>query len=110
MSKKIITDLDILTVAYWDSKKEANDFLERIKSGEFDMHVPYLIFDLLSKWRHNRLSEERLSCQARFNLPQFIKIFKKFYSHLFFNHICQFDAINLFNVFFALHFNYYNRT
>ena len=58
MKRKIITDLDILTVAYWDEKKEANDFLNRIKSNEFELYVPYLLFDLLSKWSHRGLSEK----------------------------------------------------
>ena len=58
MKVKIIIDLDILTVAYWDKKKEAYDFLDRIKLGEFKLHVPYLLYDLLSNWKFKALSEK----------------------------------------------------
>lgn len=56
--KKILIDLDVVTVAEWDGNENAVQFLNRVKSGEFELYVPYLIFDLLSKWDYEKLSKK----------------------------------------------------
>lgn len=53
--KKIIIDLDVVTVAFWDKKEDAIKFLERIKSGEFVLYTPFIITELVSKWKHEPL-------------------------------------------------------
>jgi len=55
MIKKILIDLDVVTVAFWDKKDEAIEFLNRIKSGEFMLYIPFIILDLLAKWKHESL-------------------------------------------------------
>ena len=55
--KKIIVDLDVVTVAFWDKKDEAK-LIERIKSGIFAMLTPYIILEHLSKWNHRKLADE----------------------------------------------------
>jgi len=55
--KKILTDLDVLTVALWDEKKEAMEFLQRIKSGEFDLYTPYVLLEVVGKWKHEKLRD-----------------------------------------------------
>ena len=59
--KKILTDLDVVTVAFWDKKEMAIKFLERIKSEEFVLYTPFIITDLVAKWKHERLRSEILS-------------------------------------------------
>lgn len=57
-SKKIIVDLDIITVAKWDKSVEgtvARRFTNRIKKGEFHVSTPYVIFDLINEWKHTSL-------------------------------------------------------
>lgn len=58
MAKKILIDLDVVTVAFWDKNKDAESFLERVKSGELEVVTPYILLDLLSKWKHDKLSEK----------------------------------------------------
>jgi len=57
MKKRILIDLDVVTIAKWDSDTDAINFLDRVESGEFELYVPYLIFDLLSKRKYEELSE-----------------------------------------------------
>ena len=57
MKKKIIVDLDVVTLAFWDKKDEAK-LIERIKGGKFDMVVPYILLEHLSKWNYRKLAEE----------------------------------------------------
>lgn len=57
MKKKILVDLDVLTVAFWDKKKEASDFLGRIKNGEFDLYTPYVLLELLGRWKYEKLRD-----------------------------------------------------
>lgn len=37
--KKILIDLDVVTVAFWNRHKEALEFLARLKSGEFELET-----------------------------------------------------------------------
>lgn len=55
---KILIDLDVVTVALWDRNKEAAEFLERAKKGEFELYTPYTLFDTLSKWKNEKLKNE----------------------------------------------------
>ena len=50
MKKKILIDLDVLTVAFWDKKEEAIEFLERAKKGEFVIYTPFAVLDTLSHY------------------------------------------------------------
>lgn len=55
--KKIIVDLDVVTIAFWD-KKDESKLIEGIKSGRFAMLTPYIILEHLSKWNHRKLADE----------------------------------------------------
>lgn len=55
MKKKILIDLDIVTVAEWNSEKNAIKFIGRVKAGEFDVYTSYSLFDLLDKWKYEKL-------------------------------------------------------
>jgi len=57
MKRKILIDLDVLTLAFWDNK-DPGKIIERIKRGEFELYTPYLLLDILSKWRHKTLAEK----------------------------------------------------
>lgn len=57
MKKKILVDLDVTTLAFWDEKDEAN-LIEKVKGGIFFMVTPYIIPEHLSKWKHRKLAEE----------------------------------------------------
>ena len=53
--KKIIIDLDVVTVAEWDKSQQgitARTFIERVKNKEFNVFTPYIIFDLINDWKH----------------------------------------------------------
>ena len=58
MKKKILLDLDVITVALWDRNKEAMEFLERVKKNEFDLYTPHTLLELIDKWRHDKLKNE----------------------------------------------------
>ncbi|MBI2652139.1 hypothetical protein HYX00_01625 [Candidatus Woesearchaeota archaeon] len=57
IKKRIVVDLDIVTLAFWDKKDEAK-LIEKIKGGLFDMITPYIILEHLSKWTYRKLAEE----------------------------------------------------
>ena len=57
MKKKILIDLDVLTVAFWDKKEEAIEFLERAKKGEFVIYTPFAVLDTLSSWKYQKLKD-----------------------------------------------------
>ena len=61
MKNKIIIDLDVVTVGKWDKDKNgdlARKFIIRAEKGEFEMHTPYIILDLISEWKHAKLVKE----------------------------------------------------
>ena len=66
--KKILIDLDILTVAFWDNKKEAIEFLNRVRKGEFELYIPYSLFELLGKWKHKPLTNKIIEFYKLFGL------------------------------------------
>ena len=55
MKKKIMVDLDVVTVAEWNSDKDAITFIHKIKKGEFILFTPYILIEHLSKWEHKKL-------------------------------------------------------
>ena len=55
--KKILVDLDVLTLAFWDKKDEAK-MIEKVKAGIFLMITPYIILWHLAKWNYKKLAEE----------------------------------------------------
>ena len=57
MKKKIVIDLDVTTLAFWDKKDEAS-LLEKVRAGAFLMITPYIILEHLSKWSYKKLAEE----------------------------------------------------
>lgn len=54
--KKILVDLDVVTVSIWD--KEGLDFISRIEIGEFEVYTPYALLDLVLRWNYKGLVEE----------------------------------------------------
>ncbi|MEK6887862.1 MAG: hypothetical protein AABX14_02840 [Candidatus Aenigmatarchaeota archaeon] len=83
MKKKILIDLDVLTVALWDSKKEAIEFLARVKKGEFDVYTPHTLLDLLANWKHDKLKNEikefyRLYTKENLTSQKILEGFEKF--------------------------------
>ena len=61
MKKKVIIDLDIITVGIWDKKGEnpklATKFINRVKNKEFYVTTPFFLLELVSKWRYSRLKD-----------------------------------------------------
>ena len=66
---KILVDLDVVTVAFWDNKELAIKFLNRIKSEEFTLYTPFIITDLVAKWKHESL---------RNNIINFYEVYSDF--------------------------------
>lgn len=60
--KKILIDLDVVTVAIWDRKGKqveiANKFIERVEKGDFYIINPFFLIELALKWRHEKLRED----------------------------------------------------
>ena len=54
---KIIVDLDVVTLAFWDKKDEAK-LIEKVKSGLYSMTTPYILLEHLSKWSYRKLAEQ----------------------------------------------------
>ena len=61
MAKKIIVDLDIVTMALWNKKGEdtqlARRFINRVEEGEFDVVTPFVMLELLTRWKYSALVE-----------------------------------------------------
>ena len=59
MKKKIIIDLDVVTVALWDSIGKnielARNFLTKVERKEFYLGTPFLIIEIVLKWKHEKL-------------------------------------------------------
>lgn len=59
--KKIIVDLDVVTVAFWDrgaNGESARKFLSRIKQKELLIITPYYLLEHLTKWKYITLKEQ----------------------------------------------------
>lgn len=59
--KKIIIDLDIVTVSIWDKKGKnvelAIKFIDRVKNREFYVTTPHFMLELISKWKYSQLKD-----------------------------------------------------
>ncbi len=56
-----LSDLDVVTVAFWDKGKNGNlgrGLVLRIKQKELDMITPFYLLEHLTKWRHITLKEQ----------------------------------------------------
>ena len=53
-------DLDVLTSALWKGKEKelADKFLERVRAGKFEVHTPYILLELINKWKHKTLIDK----------------------------------------------------
>lgn len=60
--KKILIDLDVITVSIWDKKGKqveiARRFIERVKSQEFYVVNPFFLIERVLKWKYDALKEE----------------------------------------------------
>lgn len=54
---RILLDLDVLTLAFWDKKDEGN-VIKRVGEGEFFLLTPYIILEHLSNWNYRKLANE----------------------------------------------------
>ena len=61
IKRKIVIDLDVITVAIWDKKGEnvrlAVKFIDRVKDKEFYVMTPFFLLELVSKWRYSQLKD-----------------------------------------------------
>ena len=61
LKKRIIVDLDVVTVAKWDKGDNGDlgrSFIIRVQKGEFEMLTPYILLDLISEWKYTKLAKE----------------------------------------------------
>jgi len=60
--KKILVDLDIITVNLWDSKGEnkkiADEFIRKIKEKKVFMVTPFSLLETVSKWKYIELKDD----------------------------------------------------
>ena len=60
--KKILVDLDIITVNLWDSKgknkKIADEFIRKIKEKKVFMVTPFSLLETVSKWKYIELKDD----------------------------------------------------
>jgi len=60
--KKIMIDLDVVTVGIWDKRGEksevARGFMQRVENNEFEVVTPFSIIELVLKWRYENLKED----------------------------------------------------
>ena len=66
IKKKIMVDLDVVTIAFWDNKDDAK-LLERVKGGKFSMITPYILLEHLSKWNYRKLADEIASFYEKYS-------------------------------------------
>ena len=61
MIKRIIIDLDVVTVALWNKKGEqfkiANKFIKRVEGKEFCLINPFFLIETVLKWKYEELKE-----------------------------------------------------
>ena len=59
MKKKILIDLDVVTVSIWNKSGQqmeiAKKFIEKIEKGEFYVITPFLLIEVVLKWEHETL-------------------------------------------------------
>lgn len=81
--KKIVIDLDVVTVALWDNdarSEHARRFVEKAKAS-FEILVPYTLLELARKWRYAELREKVLDFYqsgTEISAPQVEQKFEEF--------------------------------
>ena len=58
MKTKIIIDLDVLTVGFWDKSKNGDysrKFMARVNASEFFIITPTSLIELVGNWKHQTL-------------------------------------------------------
>ncbi|MBI2541355.1 hypothetical protein HYV80_01465 [Candidatus Woesearchaeota archaeon] len=61
IKRKIIIDLDVVTVGKWDKSKDGNNsrkLMARATKREFYIITPTLLIELVKKWKHEKLKAE----------------------------------------------------
>ena len=60
--KKVLIDLDIVTVNLWDrkgeNKKIASDFVKKIGKKDFLVITPFSLLETVAKWKYNALKDD----------------------------------------------------
>ena len=60
--KKVLIDLDIVTVNLWDrkgeNKKIASDFVKKIGKKYFLVITPFSLLETVAKWKYNALKDD----------------------------------------------------
>ena len=59
--KKIIIDLDVITVAKWDKSNNGDTgrkLVSKIEKKEFELVTPFYLLEHLVKWKHITLKEQ----------------------------------------------------
>ncbi len=59
--KKILVDLDVITVAKWDKSKNGDigrKLVSKIEKKEFELVTPFYLLEHLVKWKHILLKEQ----------------------------------------------------
>ncbi len=60
MKKRILVDLDVVTVGSWDKGENgdlARDLMQRIKNRDFEMVTPSLLLERIAKWENRNVAE-----------------------------------------------------
>jgi len=61
MKKKILIDLDVVTVGTWDRGGEkpeiARGFMRRVERKEFEVVTPFFMIEMVLQWRYEELRE-----------------------------------------------------
>ena len=59
IKKMVMIDLDVITVALWDSKGKnaeiARKFLVRVENKEFYIGIPFIIIEIVLLWKYEKL-------------------------------------------------------
>lgn len=58
MKKKIMIDLDVVTVAYWDRSRMgdlARSFIKKLSKKDHYIITPLMLIELVRKWKHEKL-------------------------------------------------------
>jgi len=70
MKKKILIDLDVLTIFAWkkgDNVEVAEEFIGRVKKGNFEVYTPYTLLELVSEWKNKKLQNAILDFYSHYS-------------------------------------------
>ncbi len=60
--KKVLVDLDIITVNLWDNKGEnkkiASDFVKKVEKKDFLVITPFSLLETVAKWKYDALKDD----------------------------------------------------